>query len=142
MKPFEKGDLVVCKKKYGNSVGQIVEIFKDKDDDYPIQVVFDDGGLDYFCADGKYWIEDSEPSLELYVSDIVKSASALDKQVDGNHYASMKIQPIEFITANQLDFLQGNIIKYICRHKSKNGRKDIEKAIHYCELILEMQYKD
>lgn len=66
--------------------------------------------------------------------------SALDTQEGGSHYKDMKIQPVEFITANDLDFLQGNVVKYIARHKAKNGAQDVRKALHYCQLILELQY--
>lgn len=66
--------------------------------------------------------------------------TALDKQEGGNHYRDLAIQPVEYTMKNGLDFLQGNIIKYATRHKHKGGAADIEKAIHYCELILEMQY--
>jgi len=52
----------------------------------------------------------------------------------------MKIQPAQFINENQLLFSEGNAIKYICRHKLKGKRKDIEKAIHYLEMILERDY--
>lgn len=69
-----------------------------------------------------------------------KEVSALDKQVSGNHYKDCGIQPIEYIHANGLDYFQGNVVKYVTRHKSKNGKADIEKAIHYLELILELQY--
>lgn len=65
---------------------------------------------------------------------------ALDKQVGGSHYATMKIQPVEFITANNLTFLEGNVVKYISRHHAKNGADDVRKAIHYCELILKTVY--
>ena len=65
---------------------------------------------------------------------------SLNKQVDGNHYSKMKIQPAEFINENNLLFAEGNAIKYICRHKSKCKEKDIEKAIHYLEMILERDY--
>jgi hypothetical protein len=68
--------------------------------------------------------------------------SALDIQIGGEHYRKMKIQPIEFIHANELDFLQGNVVKYITRHKNKNGAADVRKALHYCQLILELQYKE
>lgn len=63
-------------------------------------------------------------------------SNPLDKQEGGNHYKQFKIQPIEFITANGLDYLQGNVIKYICRHKFKNGREDVKKAMHYLEFVL------
>jgi hypothetical protein len=65
---------------------------------------------------------------------------SLDKQVDGNHYKGMKIQPAQFINENNLLFAEGNAIKYICRHKLKGKRKDIEKAIHYLEMIMERDY--
>ena len=65
--------------------------------------------------------------------------SALDRQVGGEHYKNFKIQPIEFITANRLSFIQASIIKYICRFDKKNGKEDIEKAIHYCELLKELE---
>ena len=66
--------------------------------------------------------------------------TALDKQEGGNHYKDMAIQPVEFITANNLGFLEGNVVKYICRHHAKNGAEDIKKAIHYCELLLQTKY--
>lgn len=65
---------------------------------------------------------------------------ALDVQVGGDHYKSLKIQPIEFIHANDLDFFQGNIVKYAARHKSKGGAADLRKVIHYAQLALQMQY--
>lgn len=61
--------------------------------------------------------------------------SALNKQVGGGHYSDMAIQPIEFITANNIPYREGNVLKYVCRHASKNGLEDIEKAIHYLEMI-------
>lgn len=67
--------------------------------------------------------------------------NALNKQEGGSHYKSMKIQPIEFITANNLGFIEGCIVKYICRHADKNGAEDIRKIIHYCELLLQTKYK-
>lgn len=66
-----------------------------------------------------------------------ESQSALDKQVGGNHYKQFAIQPVEFIRKNKIGFVEGNAIKYICRHKLKDGKKDIEKAIHYLEMLLE-----
>ena len=66
--------------------------------------------------------------------------SALEVQEGGNHYKDLKIQPVEYIQANDLDFFQGNVVKYVTRHKAKNGEQDIRKAIHYLNLILELQY--
>ena len=67
--------------------------------------------------------------------------SARDYQVGGDHYKKLQIQPVEYIYANELDFLEGNVVKYITRHRRKGeGARDIEKVIHYCELILEKDY--
>jgi hypothetical protein len=64
----------------------------------------------------------------------------LQTQVGGNHYKDLKIQPIEFIHANNLDFMTANVVKYVVRAKNKNGSQDIRKAIHYCKLILKLDY--
>ena len=66
----------------------------------------------------------------------------LDSQTGGNHYKSLAIQPIEYITKNNLSFSQGNVIKYITRYKNKNGAEDIKKAIHMLQLILELEYNE
>ena len=72
-----------------------------------------------------------------------KAIQATLKQVCGSHYKDCKIQPVEYIVGNDLTFLEGNIIKYVTRHRRKGeGKKDIEKVIHYAEMILEMEYKD
>lgn len=65
-----------------------------------------------------------------------------DKQVGGKHYKEMNIQPTDFIAANDIPFMEGNVIKYVCRHKFKNGKEDILKAIHYLNLLLEYKYSD
>ena len=62
-------------------------------------------------------------------------------QVGGDHYKKMLIQPAEFINKNKLLFAEGNAIKYICRHSSKGGIQDIDKAIHYLEMVKERDYK-
>lgn len=64
---------------------------------------------------------------------------AIDKQIGGNHYKSFAIAPIEFITKNKLSFIQGCIVKYICRYDKKNGKEDLDKIIHYCELLKELE---
>ena len=66
--------------------------------------------------------------------------NSLEEQVGGKHYRSMKIQPAEFINENKLLFAEGNAIKYICRHSHKGGVEDIDKAIHYLEMIKERDY--
>lgn len=61
-------------------------------------------------------------------------------QIGGTHYKDYAIQPVEFIHANKLPFLEGCVIKRVCRHRAKNGAEDIRKAIHELQLILKLQY--
>ena len=68
-----------------------------------------------------------------------KDMTALNKQEGGSHY-ELPIQPIEYIQANDLGYIEGNIIKYATRHRNKNGAEDIKKIIHYCQLLLELEY--
>lgn len=65
--------------------------------------------------------------------------SALNTQVGGSHYKNMTIQPVEFIEKNNLGFCVGNIIKYVCRYKDKNGIEDLKKARHYIDLLIEIE---
>jgi len=82
------------------------------------------------------WEED-----ELRYGDVVKAKSnnsANDVQIGGRHYKNKKIQPWDFIIANDLGFLEGNIVKYIARWKDKGGIKDLEKARHYLDKLIEV----
>ena len=65
----------------------------------------------------------------------------LEKQVKGDHYKRFIIQPAEFINPNNLAYAEGNVIKYVCRHRFKGKKEDIEKAIHYLEMIIERDYE-
>ena len=89
-------------------------------------------------------IKETVKSKGFTKTDLKKQAiQATLKQVGGNHYKDCKIQPVEYIVGNDLTFLEGNIIKYVTRHRRKGeGKKDIEKVIHYAEMILEMEYND
>ena len=63
----------------------------------------------------------------------------MNENIDPEHYHT-KIEPITYIAANKLDFMEGNICKYVTRHKEKNGAEDIQKAIQYCRFILKYHY--
>ncbi|KMN12066.1 hypothetical protein TU86_19980 [Pseudomonas weihenstephanensis] len=67
--------------------------------------------------------------------------SALEKQVSGDHYKSLKIQPIEFIHANGIPFAEGSVIKYVTRWRDKGGLADLEKAKHFLEILIELERK-
>lgn len=69
-------------------------------------------------------------------------STPLDTQIGGSHYKTLKIQPIEYIMANDLGWCEGNIIKYTTRYKQKNGVNDLRKVIHYAELLIDFIEKE
>lgn len=69
---------------------------------------------------------------------LVGPRSALDEQIGGDHYKGMAIQPVQFIVANGLGFLEGCIIKRICRWQVKGGVDDLEKIKHEVDLLIEL----
>lgn len=64
--------------------------------------------------------------------------AANDRQVGGNHYSSKPMQVWDFILANDIGFMEGNIIKYVARWKDKGGLDDLLKAQHYLEKLIEV----
>ena len=67
---------------------------------------------------------------------------ASDKQVNGDHYKDLEVQPIDYIVKNKLGWCEGNAVKYITRHRQKGGKECILKAIHYLELLIEQEYPE
>ena len=65
-----------------------------------------------------------------------------DKQHGGSHYQKYKIQPSKFVVENELLYPEGCAIKYSIRHRDKNGKEDILKAIHFLEMIIERDYNE
>ena len=79
------------------------------------------------------------PTLPVRADTLLASRSALNVQVSGNHYKDLKIQPIEYIHANNIPFAEGCVIKYVSRWRNKGGVKDLEKAKHFIELLIELE---
>lgn len=81
-------------------------------------------------------------NVELMTSDKSsdQSSTAWDTQVSGDHYAKLPIQPMIFSMKNGLNPLQHNVIKYVVRYKDKNGKVDLEKAIHCLQLLIDLEY--
>lgn len=63
---------------------------------------------------------------------------AIEKQIGGSHYKALPYQTIVLIDKLELDYFSGNVLKYLCRYRQKDGIKDLEKARHYCELAKEL----
>jgi hypothetical protein len=67
--------------------------------------------------------------------------NANDMQTGGTHY-QVAIQPWDYIIANNLGYLEGNVIKYVTRYKNKGGIEDLRKAQHYLSKLIEVNSKD
>lgn len=63
-----------------------------------------------------------------------------NKQVGGKHYKEYPIEPIVFFHANKIPYLEARAIKYVVRHRAKGGAEDVRKAIHFLEMLLELEY--
>jgi hypothetical protein len=64
--------------------------------------------------------------------------TANDVQVAGTHYKDKAIQPWDYVVANNLGYLDGNIVKYVSRWKDKGGMDDLKKARHYLDKLIEV----
>lgn len=65
----------------------------------------------------------------------------LDTQINGSHYKELAIQPVEYIHANGIGYMEGNVIKYVTRWRSKGGVADLHKAKHYIDLLIELEQR-
>ena len=68
--------------------------------------------------------------------------SQFERQVGGDHYQALKIQPTKFIMDNELGWCEANAIKYLCRWRTAKKTPDIDalrKAIHYIEILIERE---
>ena len=68
------------------------------------------------------------------------TSKVYSKQIGGSHYKRFKIQPSQFVIENELLYPEGCVIKYIIRHRSKNGKEDLLKAKHFIDMIIERVY--
>lgn len=85
--------------------------------------------------------DDARPhGLEAIPIEINKAISALNTQEGGSHYKKLAIEPVEYAYKNNLDFFQGNVVKYITRFRDKNGLEDLKKAKHFIDLLIQFEY--
>lgn len=68
-----------------------------------------------------------------------ENCNPITQEIGGSHYKGFAIEPIQFILANGLGFCEGNVVKYICRYKRKNGVEDLKKARHYIDFLIERE---
>jgi hypothetical protein len=67
------------------------------------------------------------------------SNTASEIQVGGSHYKEFKIQPAFFCYKNNIPYLEATAIKYLCRWRKKGGVQDLDKAIHFIQLLKEYE---
>ena len=82
---------------------------------------------------------DPEMTNEHPPAPLPETLDPLKVQVGGNHYKDMPIQPVEFIHANGIPYIEGAVIKYVCRWRNKNGINDLQKAAHFLELLMQLE---
>lgn len=63
-----------------------------------------------------------------------------ETQYGGTHYKNLVIEPAEYCQKNKLGFCESSAIKYLTRHASKGKAEDVKKAIHFAQMVLEMEY--
>lgn len=133
---FKVGDKVVCVRGYEDLVeGTTYTISQyNQRSDYPTYLV--EEILSGWWEESRFVLA-SEYSAQEQLQ--AETKTALDIQHGGGHYKGMKIQPVEFIHANNIGYMEGNAIKYLCRWQLKNGLEDLNKAKHYIELLIEME---
>lgn len=124
-----------------NQFNKVVEkLYTQKPDDIPHFpcVVFDVNGYPEHC-------EYKKGMNALYFQQFNEKyqfvKNPLNEQIGGDHYKNMKIQPAEYITKNQIGFLEGLAIKYVSRYDHKGGKQDLEKAIHSIQLLIQLKYE-
>lgn len=106
-----------------------------------------------YCIKAHYdeHVEYEKAKCAAFTGEILERVSEIEKaksdylpptqiQVGGSHYKNLKIQPIKFTMENNLNFCQGNVVKYVTRYKDKNGLEDLKKARHYIDLLIEHEY--
>jgi len=97
--------------------------------------------LKYINADkpNSYWEPMDNEELEKKISrELEQPADPFKTQIGGSHYKDFAIQPAEFITKNKLSFLEGCVVKRMCRKKG-NRLEDLKKAKHEIDLIIELE---
>lgn len=95
-----------------------------------------------FSYDIEDWADEMYSDIAMKNNvDEAKVIKAIQKQVAGNHYKDMVIQPIEYIHANNLPFIEGAVVKYVSRWRMKGGQEDLKKAIHLLEILIELEGK-
>lgn len=115
------------------TAGDVLNVLWERSDNY--------GNILYICESrcGNQYLKEYELNIISNPREVVTVEKASEKQIAGNHYKKLKIQPMQYNLANNMNYAQANAIKYITRYKDKNGIEDLKKAIHCLELLIEFE---
>lgn len=90
-----------------------------------------------------YWMDSDIVAYKLadatLTNEGTKLGQANEVQVGGNHYKSKGIEPWDYIVANAIPYLEGNVVKYVTRWRDKGGIDDLRKARHYLDKLIETE---
>lgn len=119
--------------------------------DIPKSSVVGDQAL-YLCSDGTkshlVWDVFSRSYPEIHADnrmlDYLPVKSAFDTQEGGSHYSSKPdgYQPFQISKALDLNPVEHTVLKYLLRHRGKNGKVDLLKAKHCLDILIEQEYPD
>ena len=109
---------------------------RDKIDESTGLIVASKSNLDKIEACALPLVDDNTSREEL---DMLRKPLEKEEVTNPTHYNERKMEPLDYIIANELDFLEGNIIKYITRYKYKCGVNDLLKARTYLEKLIERE---
>jgi hypothetical protein len=134
-------------KRYVTACGSVTSKLREDSDigDLPIYQGKIGGNIYTWYPDGRNTISQIDNITQEYnilPSPQEKKESVNTIQHGGNHYKTKSIQPWDYVAANNLGFFEGNAIKYITRHKDKNGVEDLKKAIHYLQKLIELEQQN
>ena len=79
--------------------------------------------------------------IEKYNQFAEKRRKEIENKINPTYYGT-GLDVIDFCQKNNLDFMQGNVIKYVTRYKEKNGKEDLLKAMKYIDRIIKENYKE
>lgn len=97
-------------------------------------------GVSCVCSKGQVMDMPFDAAVYSPMSPTITGANS--KQFGGNHYKTKGIQPWDYITSNNMGFLEGCIIKYVSRYQDKGGVEDLRKAQHFLEKLIEVKSND
>jgi hypothetical protein len=128
------------------SINQHIDDFRRRleGQEHLVESCCDGGRQCSITVDGKIvhgMICDASPP-PVQIEEVLYRSDPQAKQVGGEHYKGLAIEPVEYCQRNKMGYCESNAVKYVTRHRLKGGAEDLRKAIHYLELLLKLEYAE